>query len=223
MLLAVAVGALLVRLFPGTNPLDKWGFDLVASSSAAPWRVIAALGSVPIVLAASLLGAVLARRDRRRAVACLLGPALAGLLTEIILKPLSGRELGGSLCFPSGHVTGAGALVALGLLGTPRRWRAVGLGIAVAVLVAVMWAVVALGWHYPTDALAGAAVGAGSVLFVDAGITALRRPWRRVSGSSSPRPGRRWRHRSLPAHRRPPSERGLHRPRRHLTSVVRRS
>ena len=53
------------------------------------------------------------------------------------------------------------------MIAVPRRIR---LPVAVVAVVAVVLecvAVVALQWHFPTDALGGAAFGAGTVLLVD--------------------------------------------------------
>ncbi|MFC4907345.1 phosphatase PAP2 family protein [Actinomadura gamaensis] len=64
---------------------------------------------------------------------------------------------GGYLSFPSGHAANSAACltVAAALLHATRRWR-----IAVhALIAAVAVAVVALGYHWPTDALAGWGLG----------------------------------------------------------------
>jgi len=175
-IVAVTLAAVVIRFEPGPNFLDRWGFSIVSSSSSRTWRILADIGTAPVVAAGGALAALVAvRRDRWLAFACLAGPALAGALTQFVLKPLSGREIGTGLCFPSGHVTGAGALVAVGLLVTPGHWRWMALVPAATVLALVACAVVALGWHYPSDTVAGGAVGVASVVFVEAGIRTLRR------------------------------------------------
>jgi undecaprenyl-diphosphatase len=138
-------------------------------------RLLAKLGGqVPFaMLTAALILACLATRRWR-------GAALAGLavpgavaLTEYVLKPLVGRTiLSGYDCFPSGHTT---ALVALAatcavLLAGPARPRLPGavrlllvLGAAL-IAAGVAASMVARGYHYFTDTVAGTAVGTGVVL-----------------------------------------------------------
>src|SRR5215472_4140529 len=148
-------------------------------------------GQVPIaVLTTALILACLTTRRWR-------GAALAGLavpgavaLTEYVLKPLVGRTiLSGYDCFPSGHTT---ALVALAatcavLLAGPARPRLPGavrllliLGPALAAA-AVATAMVARGYHYFTDTVAGTAVAIGTVLLTALLIDRAARPpgsWR---------------------------------------------
>ena len=127
----------------------------------------ARLGSPSVVIGGAVvlsLLCLLARRPKAAVFALLAAPA-AGFVTEYVLKPAVHREQHvNALLFPSGHTTGAFALaltVVVVLLpheGTrllPALARiVVGVGaLAVAGLVAV--AVVALGWHYVTDAVGG--------------------------------------------------------------------
>jgi membrane-associated phospholipid phosphatase len=171
LLLASVVAAILIRIRPGQNFVDDWGFRLISHQIFVswPWEVdtnpiiTVVLGIVSVIAAATV-----ARRDRRRSVACIAGPVLAGFMTVIVLKPLSGKTLGGALAFPSGLVVGVSALVAVVLLVLPGWWRLAALGPATAIVVFMMWLVVAMRWHYPSDALTGAAVGVGSVVFADA-------------------------------------------------------
>ena len=73
------------------------------------------------------------------------------------------------------------------VLATPGRWR---VPVAVVASVYAVWmavAVVALRWHFPTDAVAGVAYGIGLVVLVDGLVwwavravgLAERRPFRR--------------------------------------------
>src|SRR6266516_1818653 len=112
----------------------------------------------------------------------------ATTLTEFVLKPLIGRSIRGYASFPSGHATAMFALAAICavLLANPPRPRlprAVRLVLAadaVLVAVAVPVAMVAQGFHYFTDIVAGAAVGVGTVLLITLLID-LARPAARVS------------------------------------------
>ena len=146
-------------------------------------RVLAKLGGqVPFALltAALILACLAVRRRRGAALACLAVPG-AVALTEFVLKPLVGRTIHGAyLCFPSGHATASFALATTCavLLARPARRRLPGavrllLVLSAAVVAAaVATAMVALGHHYFTDAVAGTAVGLGMVL-----LTALLIDW----------------------------------------------
>jgi membrane-associated phospholipid phosphatase len=109
------------------------------------------------------------RRYRGVALAAISIPA-AAVITERLLKPFVGRTSLGFLSFPSGHATGTFALataITVLLAGAPRVPRPVRLAAAVIAFVvaaAVAAAMVALGFHYFTDAAGGAAVGVGTVL-----------------------------------------------------------
>jgi undecaprenyl-diphosphatase len=131
------------------------------------------LGEPSTIIAWSILLTLvcLLLRRWRGALLCLLGPGLAGALTDVVLKPLINRDYGGAgYSFPSGHTTGAFAVavcvivllfdrndlhiemrVALGLVG-------VGLAASVAA------SVIGLGYHYTTDTIGGFCVALGVVL-----------------------------------------------------------
>lgn len=112
--------------------------------------------------------------------AVLIGPLTTGL------KLLVGRErpdfadpvyLSDSLSHPSGHSSGIVTLVGLLLVALlrlqPRRWRVVTVlgGVLLVFLVGVTR--VALGAHYPSDVVAGFALGTGWVLVLGAAWDAL--------------------------------------------------
>jgi undecaprenyl-diphosphatase len=131
-----------------------------------------------------VLVCLLRRRYRGAALAAISIPA-AAMITEGLLKPLVGRTALGFLSFPSGHATGTFALataITVLLAGAPRVPRAVRLAAAViafAVASAVSAAMIALGFHYFTDAVAGAAVGIGTVLATALALDLLMLAWRR--------------------------------------------
>jgi membrane-associated phospholipid phosphatase len=114
-----------------------------------------------------LAAVVVVGRDRRRAVACLVGPAMATVLVEWVVKPAVGRHYLGVLSFPSGSVTVVASLAAAWTLAVPgwTRWPVAAVGVVLTGSMTV--AVIALRWHYPSDALAGAAFGVGMVLLLD--------------------------------------------------------
>jgi undecaprenyl-diphosphatase len=141
-----------------------------------PLHLLSQLGgllSVTGLTAALVLACLVTRRWRGAVLAALAVPA-AVALTEFVLKPLVGRSIDGYDSFPSGHATAMFALattcaVLLANPPRPRLPRAVRLLLvagAVLVAVAVPVAMVALGFHYFTDIVAGAAVGIGTVLLV---------------------------------------------------------
>jgi len=131
-----------------------------------------------------VLVCLLRRRYRGAALAAISIPA-AAVLTERLLKPLVGRTALGFLSFPSGHATGTFAVataITVLLAGAPRVPRAVRLAAAViafAVASVAAAAMIALGFHYLTDAVAGAAVGTGTVLATALVIDLVMLAWRR--------------------------------------------
>jgi len=140
----------------------------------------ARLGSPAAVVAGTLMMAVaggLVRRPRGTVFALIAAPA-AGATTELVLKPLVHRESPANvLLFPSGHTTGAFALaltaVVLLLPGQDVRLLPAILRLALAVLALAIAgmvgiAVVALGWHFATDAVGGVVTAVIVVLAVAA-------------------------------------------------------
>jgi undecaprenyl-diphosphatase len=133
-----------------------------------PWRQAALamdslgepVGAV-VLVGAVVTGCLLLRRPRA-AVLVVAGSGLS-VATTTLLKRLAGRTInGGHLSYPSGHTAFASALafavalLATGRLGLGRRAGAsLVLAAALVAGAAMGWAEVALGAHYPTDALGG--------------------------------------------------------------------
>lgn len=131
------------------------------------WYVVQATDSLGEPVGAALLvmvtvtGCLVLRRPRA-AVLVVVGAGLT-VGTTMLLKPLVGRTInGGHLSFPSGHtafLTAFALVVALLATGRLGLGRAAGtlLMLAAALVAggAMGWAQVALGVHYPTDALGG--------------------------------------------------------------------
>jgi undecaprenyl-diphosphatase len=166
------VGAGVIHLYPGMNALDRRGFALVGRSpGSAELLRITDLGTPAALVLVTLVAAVIAvRHDRWRAAACVVGPLLTAVLVEFVLKPTVGRHYLGVLSYPSGNVADVAAVVTALALAVPRPARPV-VVVAGAVAVGMMTvAVVGLRWHYPTDALAGAVLGVGTVLTVDGAV-----------------------------------------------------
>src|SRR5260370_9484443 len=92
-----------------------------------PLRLLADLGgliSVTVLVVALVLACLAGRRWRGAVLACLAVPA-AVAATEVVLKPLVGRTIGGNPSFPSGHATPLfrPAATRAGLLTGPSRPR----------------------------------------------------------------------------------------------------
>jgi membrane-associated phospholipid phosphatase len=165
---------------------------------------LASLGDpVPVAAAAGLvaIGAVAVRRWSAVALA-MIGPSLAAMVTELVLKPLVGRRYEGELAFPSGHTTGVVAVaVVIAVILADARWpprAAVRRGLAVAAAVpavASMAALVALRRHYATDTIGGAAVAVAVVTTLAFGLdwaaqlTAAHRATRGATHAGERKPG----------------------------------
>ncbi|MEV6641981.1 phosphatase PAP2 family protein [Amycolatopsis sp. NPDC051371] len=133
-----------------------------------PWRYVALVfdfGGEPVgstILVAVLAVVCFLARRVRTAVLTVLGVVVTVAVTTLV-KPIVGRTIHGEfLSYPSGHTALATALaVVIALLLADRlglgRAAAVVLvlGLAVVAGVAMGWAEVALGAHYPTDAVGG--------------------------------------------------------------------
>jgi len=129
------------------------------------------LASVTVLTAALVLACLATRRWRGALLALIAVPA-AEVVTEYLLKPLVGRVLHGNLVYPSGHTTGVFVLatvVAVLLTGplrppVPRMVRLVLIVAAYLIASATATAMIAMGFHYFTDTVGGAAVAIGTVL-----------------------------------------------------------
>jgi membrane-associated phospholipid phosphatase len=168
------VGGLILRLAPGENFLDRWGFTIISARFQSGFlHAVTDLARGPVTAAVAVVAAlVIVRRDRRRSLACLAGPALAVGLAEL-LKIIVGRRLGGSLCWPSGSAAAIAAMVTAGVLVVRGRARWAAIVVAAAIEILEVIALVAYRSHYPTDCLGGVLVGVGCVLLADA---VLHRP-----------------------------------------------
>jgi membrane-associated phospholipid phosphatase len=181
------LGALLWR-GEATDPADTVIDARVQASLAGHPQLLAVLdrlGDLPaitVMTAILILVCLLLRRYRGTALAVISIPA-AAVITERLLKPLVGRTVLGFPGFPSGHATGTFALataITVLLAGVPRAPRTVRLAtalIAYVVAAAVAAAMIALGFHYFTEAAAGAAVGTGTVLATALVIDLLMLAW----------------------------------------------
>jgi membrane-associated phospholipid phosphatase len=174
--LAGLAGLFFVRR-PWPNHVDASGYRLLPADYGARWaHDLTQVGSLSGVLIGVVVLVVVAlTQDWVRAVVCAVAPIGAVLVVDQVAKPLIGRQIDGVVgSYPSGTVTAVSALAAAAVLVTPRVFRAVTAVLAATLVVGICAAVVVLRWHYPTDALGGACVGIGAVLFLD-GLAHL--PW----------------------------------------------
>jgi membrane-associated phospholipid phosphatase len=182
LLVAVAVVGLYLAWRPGATFVDRWGLQLVHRSRTPVLVDVTSLRYPAVIVVGAVLVAALAfPTDRLRALSCLVSPPLALATCELVVKPLVGRHIGTGLSYPSGSAVGAAALSSALVLAVPRRWRHATLVVAIGYTLWMSVAVVALGWHYPTEALAGAAWGVGVVLAVD-GTVWRTAGWLRAKG-----------------------------------------
>ena len=127
----------------------------------SPWAVVLTITALAVV--------AIRWRDWPAAALAVAGPAAAGFVTEVVLKPLVNRTgPGGHNYFPSGHVTAVASftVVALVLLDRHlgRRAALIALPLLSMWVGAVALALVQLHAHYLTDVVGGACVGVAAVL-----------------------------------------------------------
>ena len=162
---------------------------------------ITELGSVPMMVALSVLGALvlLVRRHRLLALVWLIAIAGGGLL-DMCLKDLFERERPPfrdpfidttTKSFPSGHSMGSligyGLLAYLLVLALPRVWMRISAVCGLTLLVlAIGFSRVYLGAHYVSDVLGGYAVGGVWLATCITAVETMRRRSRYVSTEPTP-------------------------------------
>jgi membrane-associated phospholipid phosphatase len=155
-------------------------------------QALASLGdAIPVTLLGVALVAWALVQDRpRSALAVPVVVAGAGLTAQV-LKPLladprvchclaDGRVADAS--FPSGHATAVMALALSGVLVAPARWRPLAAAVGAALTVATSYALMTMGWHYPSDVLGGFLVAATWALLAVAALRAADARWPARSG-----------------------------------------
>jgi undecaprenyl-diphosphatase len=180
--------ALIVHHGVGYLRFDRRVLHLFRSHHRAPGildvaRALADLGTIQTLVVIAAIAAVALRARRVHPVLCaapLVSLLLTGLLVEIAkltiprASPNTYRRLGsvGGGSFPSGHAADTTALavgvaIVLGavLLRRPAE-RVLVFGGAAAVSIAVGISRLVLGVHWPTDVLAGWAIGLGTAVLV---------------------------------------------------------
>jgi membrane-associated phospholipid phosphatase len=159
--------------------------ELATPGMVKVMRVLNRAGDWRLLLPGTLLLFVVFRRARERwwlwAAVMGLAPLLESVLKQLVARP---RPEDVSLSFPSGHSTAAaaffGAVMFLAAALPPRACVVVRLG-AVVMIVLVGMARVILRAHWPSDVLAGIALGLA--LAAAAGWLATREPRGSASGA----------------------------------------
>jgi membrane-associated phospholipid phosphatase len=145
--------------------------------AALTWR-LTQLGNPPQVAAITLaLAAFAVVRGRPRVALAVIGLVAATSVSSQLLKtllahprvpPILGYVVGPE-ALPSGHATAAMSLALAGVMAAPRRARLAAALIGSGLALGVGGSVVAWGWHFPSDVLAGYLLATGWAL----GATAL--------------------------------------------------
>jgi membrane-associated phospholipid phosphatase len=169
LLVGVAVGGAYFAYRPGPTPLDSLAFRILPSEYTHHYLTyFADLGRPRAVIPGVIISSFIAFFwDRRRALSCLLAPLVAICITEYLAKPAVGRTFGGTLCYPSGHMTAVTALVCAFVIAVPPRWRMLAAVAGLLVCLGVGPALILLRWHFLTDVIAGASVSIASTLIID--------------------------------------------------------
>jgi len=190
--LACGGGLLLVALLAyGVGPVQRLDARILDRFIASPGShaeslatAIVPAGDIPVLLLALALacGIGLVRGRPRRAAAALFVIAGANLMTQALkvllsshprLQTILGAEQFRWDGFPSGHVTAVASIAVAFALVLPRRLLPTVAALGACLVIAMGWAVLALNWHYPTDAL-GAVFVVGAWGFAAlAGLRAL--------------------------------------------------
>jgi membrane-associated phospholipid phosphatase len=194
----VLVAALGVALHDrrSTTGFDNWAArPLFHHISERGGTTLLALSASPITLGAlaivALGGALI--RDWELVALAVVGPAVAVVGTEFVLKPLVHRQITHAMAdnaFPSGHETGLASMLVVLLLLIPRarlsRRTAILFGLGLALWAALGAAgLVRAHWHVVTDTIGGVAVGIACVLAAALLIDALSPRMRRRKAAAA--------------------------------------
>lgn len=170
--------------------------SLARPRTVGPAETVAHLGDpLPFLLVTALLVAVALVRDRRSVALGVPLMMVAANATTQALKPLlpdnrgeaslqGAHILPGS--WPSGHATASMAMALGAVLVAPPRLRPLMAVLGAGFAIAVSFSLLALGWHLPSDVLAGYAVAAAWTALGVAGLWGLEERWPRRARREAP-------------------------------------
>jgi membrane-associated phospholipid phosphatase len=160
-----------------TASLDEAGFngfgDLRGGSLGhLAWRLIDFGHPPQVALITLALAAVCLVRGRPRVALAVVGLVAATSVSSELLKlllahpryPSSLHYPVGPEALPSGHATAAMSLAMAGVLAAPRRGRLAAAVIGSALALGVGAGVIVVGWHFPSDVIAGYLLATGWAL-----------------------------------------------------------
>lgn len=187
---AVAFGSAAVRRLDVSGLVGFVGLERPASEPVA-----ARLAHLADPLELGLFGAalVLVALARGRPRAALAVPAIlfSANATTQVLKPLLahprvcdclGDDRVAAASWPSGHATAAMSLALCAVVVAPPRLRPTAAVTGAAFAIAVSFGLLVLGWHYPSDVLAGYGVAALYTLLAVAALRAAAARWPERTG-----------------------------------------
>ena len=199
--IALAITGVLAKLVPLTRAGDVRtlnGFvDLNAPHRTPALNTVAHLADpVPYALVGLVLAMIALARGRARvAVAIPLIFVATGVTTEALKHLLAtqrfdewlGHAQIASASWPSGHSTAAMTMALCAVIVAPPRLRPTVAAVGGAFAVAVAYAILTLGWHFPSDVFGGYLVAATYVLLAVSAIAfgERRRPSRRGAEAGS--------------------------------------
>jgi membrane-associated phospholipid phosphatase len=197
--IALAITGVLAKLVPLTRQGDARtlnGFvDLNAPHLTPTLNTIAHLANPgPYALAAVALALVALARGRGRvALAIPLIFVATGATTEALKHLLAtqrfdewlGHAQIAAASWPSGHSTAAMTMALCAVIVAPPRLRPTVAALGGAFALAVAYAILTLGWHFPSDVFGGYLVAATYVLLAVSAIAASERRWPSKRGAEA--------------------------------------
>lgn len=158
----------------GDSSPEPFDLTLIGQAHATIGRPLAEVlvspTNPPVVYSLIAILVVVALVQRRWGAAMLAigAPVVAVGLTEVVLKPAFDRRYYGHLSYPSGHTVGTVSALTVALLlvlaSTPLLVRVLAWLVWLALIAALTTGLVAMNYHYPTDALGGLCLALGVVL-----------------------------------------------------------
>jgi membrane-associated phospholipid phosphatase len=160
-----------------TASLDEAGFNGFVDARSGSfghlaWRLIDFGNPPQVALITLALAAVCLVRGRPRVALAVVGliaaTSVSGELLKLLLAhpryPSSLHYPLGPEALPSGHATAAMSLAMAGVLAAPRRARLAAAVIGSALALGVGAGVITVGWHFPSDVIAGYLLATGWAL-----------------------------------------------------------